>query len=727
MTTDEMTLTPSTTQQFHQNNGLLSIQRQVASLAARLPRDLEPLAYIAYNYAWSWSRTGRRLFASVDPERWLACGENPVRLLHDVSGDKLGAAARNEQLVADAHALLSQLEHHREEDAVPIGDATPSHPIAFLCAEFAIHSSMQIYAGGLGVLAGDILKASSDARFPVVGVGLLYREGYFHQRMDKSGWQHEYWVPLDPERTPAVLVTDPEGSPITVSVPLRGRDVVVQIWRVDVGRVPLFLLDAQRPENSLQDRWVTSQLYVGDKAVRLAQYALLGVGAVRALRVMGLEPSILHLNEGHAALAPLELAQGLRGEGESLESALSSIRNRVVFTTHTPVAAGNEGYSTDEIAEVLGDYPATLGIDISNFLQMGRTNPDMEHEPFVMTPLGIRVAHLSNAVSERHGQVAREMWHPLFPDSSVEDVPIGHVTNGVHLPTWMALPMRQLMDQHLAQGWEQRAADPETWAPLQDIPNAALWEARQQLRTEMFEKLRHKIVTDRLSRNEGKARVSQALTGFQSDKLTVGFARRMAAYKRIQLLVSDPDRFVHLLDQGMQLLVSGKAHPQDDDGKKGVQNLFGLKGDELIGRQLAFLDDYDLAIASHLVSGCDAWINVPRPPLEASGTSGMKVVMNGGLNISILDGWWCEGFDGTNGWSLGADITYDQQVQDERDAQFLYDTFERQVIPLFYDRDASGVPSRWMEMVKRSMLTLIPRFCASRMIADYARLGYAQV
>lgn len=716
--------TPTTTSQPLMD-GSSSIAHAVEGLASRLPRDLEPLAYIAYNYGWSWSRTGRSLFRRLDPERWAISGRNPVRLLYDLDADRLAALTKDPSIVADAHELLNELERHREEPPVHIGDATLTHPIAYLCAEFAIHVSLPIYSGGLGVLAGDILKEASDARFPMVGVGLLYRDGYFHQRMDASGWQHEYWTPTDPARTPAVLVRDTHGEPLTVSIPLRGRDIVVQIWRVNVGRIPLFLLDAERPENSLQDRWITSRLYVSDKRVRLSQYALLGAVSIRALRAMGYEPAVVHLNEGHGALAPLELARGVRTADESFGEALERIRSRVVFTTHTPVAAGNEGYSTAEVTEVLGDYPSVLGVSVDDFLTLGKPDQSADTNTFVMTPVGLRVSHLSNAVSERHGEVAREMWTPLFPDTPTQDVPITHVTNGVHLPTWMALPMRQLMDRHLPSGWESSAHLAATWAAVEEIPDKELWDARCQLRSELLSSVRPQIISDRLSRNESKEFVDGAVHGFTPDLLTIGFARRMATYKRLHLLVRDAARFEGLLSSGTQILVAGKAHPQDDDGKREVQELFHIKEHPLVAERVAFLDDYDLDLGQRLVAGCDAWINVPRPPMEASGTSGMKVVLNGGLNISILDGWWCEGFDGSNGWSLGADPAENEAAQDEHDANLLYETFERQVVPLFYDRGDDGIPHRWLRMVKHSFMTLAPRFCARRMIDDYARIGYS--
>jgi starch phosphorylase len=708
-------------------DGRADAARAAADLAGRLPAAMEVFAQLAYNYLWSWMPGGDEVFAAIDPRRWGRSGHNPVRLLLEASTASLERVASDADHVARAHAVMAAIDGEVSRPALA-GRASGRRPVAFLCAEFAVHQSLPIYAGGLGVLAGDILKEASDQAVPMVAVGLLYRQGYFVQRMDASGYQHEYWVPLDPERVPAVLVHNSEGRPLTVTVPLRGRELAVQVWRVQVGRVPLYLLDADRPENSRIDRWITARLYESNRAIRLAQYALLGIGSMRVLAAMGIDPAVVHLNEGHAALAPLELARRDIAAGADREAAFAAARDRTVFTTHTPVGAGNEGYDIAEIAEVLGDFPSEIGLDFDSFLQLGRTRPDNPAEPFVMTPLGIRMSRAANGVSRRHGEVARQMWQPLFPDRSVDAVPVGHVTNGVHVPTWMAPPMREMLDRHLAPGWISRQADPGTWAPVESIPDEEMWQLRSLLRADFVEYVRDLSVATRLARSDTRELVSAAERGFSADSLTIGFARRLATYKRLYLLTLEPQRVADLvanIQRPMQLILAGKAHPDDEDGKRSAQGLFSFKLLPEAGERVAFLDNYDLGIASRLVAGCDLWVNLPRPPLEASGTSGMKVVLNGGLNLSVLDGWWAEASDGLNGWAIAGDTVYDPGVQDTRDAAAFYDLLEHDVAPLFYERGDDGIPHRWVRRMKRSLVTNGPRFSAARMVRGYVDDVYA--
>ncbi len=703
--------------------GARDVFRAQEALAARVPASLAPFAWLAYNYAWSWAPRDREVFEAVDAYRWSMCRENPVRLLQEAAPGSLARAEANESLIERAGGLRGEIETHL---AAPPASGSADRPVAFLCAEYGVHRSLPTYSGGLGVLAGDILKAASDRRVPMVGVGILYRQGIFHQQVDASGWQSEYWVEADPDRLPAALVTGEDGLPLTVAVPLRGREVIVQIWRVDVGRVPLFLLDAQRPENTRSDRWITARLYVGSRRIRLAQYALLGIGGIRALRAMGIEPSIVHLNEGHAALAPLELARADVAAGVPFEEALALARSRTVFTTHTPVAAGNEAYSPEELFEALGDYPRGLGIDEHRFLSLGLVHPDDPDEGFGLTPLGIRVSRTSNAVSRQHGHVARAMWQPLFPDLPPEMVPIGHVTNGVHLPTWMAPRMEHLLALHLGLDWRQAQSDPATWAPVDDIPDEDLWAVRNELRASLIEYVRDRSVGDRLARDEPTEYAEGAAQAFDPTFLTIGFARRVAGYKRLDLLVRDPGRVTHLLerDRPIQVVIAGKSHPQDLSAKGILQHAFTIKWEPHVAERVAFLEDYDMGMAARLLWGCDLWINVPRAPMEASGTSGMKAAVNGGLNLSVLDGWWEEAFDGTNGWAIPGEPSDNPGSQDERDAGILFDLLEKDVVPLFYDRDENGIPRGWIHRVKRSLRTVAPRFSAARMLEDYLETGY---
>jgi glycogen phosphorylase len=699
------------------------LEHRTNELAARLPSELGVFARLAFNYRWSWLPDGPELFEAIDPYRWAMRRGNPVRLLLEMPVHPLSEAAGNEELLERAHALDVQLQ---EDLARPFSMGSAERPIAFLCAEYGVHQSLPTYSGGLGVLAGDILKEASDLALPMVAVGMFYRQGNFHQRIDRSGWQHEYWIESDPDRLPMALVTGDDGNPLTVTVPFRGRDVVVQIWRLDVGRVPLYLLDTRRPENSRVDRWITSRVYIGDRKIRLAQYALLGIGAIRALQAMGIEPGIVHLNEGHAGMAPLELSRGRVAAGWSFSDALEGARSRTIFTTHTPLPAGNETYSAEELAEVLGDIAAGLGVEREQVLRLGRVHPDDQDDPFGLTVLGLRMSRDANGVSRRHGEVARSMWQPLFPEVQPEAVPIRHVTNGVHVPTWMAPEMRHLLNRYLGDGWTSRAADPATWSGVDAIPDEELWAARCSLRTALVEYVRDKSASDRLARGEPVDYAQAAAEAFDPNVLMVGFARRVAAYKRLYLLVLEPDRARQLLDDPhpIQLVTSGKAHQEDEEAKGLLQSVFSMKLEPQVAERVAYLEDYDMLVARRLVWGCDVWLNLPRAPLEASGTSGMKAALNGALNLSSLDGWWAEAYDGSNGWAIPGDATLEPDAQDAHDATILYDLLDREVTPLFYARDGDGAPSGWVARVRSSLKTIGPRFCATRMLHDYVRDMY---
>ncbi len=696
--------------------------RAAEALAARVPQPLAGLARLAYNYRWSWTPGGHDLYAAVDPVRWDRCGENPVRLLGETGLESLARAATD----ADLLERIDQVEATVRADlARPAAEAaaTPEHPIAYFCAEFGVHRSLPVYSGGLGALAGDILKEASDRALPLVAVGLMYRQGYFRQRIDAGGWQHEYWVDTDPERLPAALVTGADGSPITITVPVRGLEVTAQIWRVDVGRVPLFLLDTERPENDVAANWITSRLYIGEPETRLAQYILLGVGGVRALAAMGIDPGILHLNEGHAAFISLEAA---RAHGGTLGEGLAAARAKTIFTTHTPVPAGNDTYPAAQVVEALAGLTASMGVDPMEVIRLGRTRPDDDGEPFGVSQFALRTSRAANGVSRRHGEVARGMWRELWPDGAVEEVPIGHVTNGVHVPTWLGGPMRELLDRHLGEGWIEHAADPATWAGVDAIRDEDLWAVRTEQRSALVDYVRVKSVTDRLGRDEPRGYVEAAAGSFDPDTLTVGFARRLATYKRLHLLVQNADRALALLGNGrpVQLVMAGKAHPRDDDGKRMVQHLFSFKWAPEIGGRVVYLDDYDLSSAARMVRGCDVWLNLPRPPLEASGTSGMKSAVNGGLQLSVLDGWWAEGYDGGNGWALPGEEDADHAAQDQRDGAELHRLLDKEVTREFYDRDDAGIPRAWLARVRASLQTNGPAFSATRMIGDYVERYY---
>ncbi|MEN3281343.1 MAG: glycogen phosphorylase [Solirubrobacteraceae bacterium] len=706
--------------------GSEDIQRAAAALVERVPPELVPLARAAYNLRWSWTPGGPETFAAIDPRRWQLSGENPIRMLTEAPTAALRRAARDPALPGRAAALEATIEDDLARPASTAGPATPERPVAFFCAEYGIHASLPIYSGGLGALAGDILKEASDRALPFVAVGLLYHQGYFRQRIDASGWQHESWVQTDPERQPAALVTGEDGEPLTVTVPVGDEDIVAQIWRVDVGRVPLYLLDTDRPENSQVARWISSRLYIGPRDLRLGQYAVLGVGGMRALRAMGIEPCVVHLNEGHAALTSLELARGELTDGVGLDEALAAARSRTIFTTHTPVPAGNDTYEPSQIAASLGRLVNGVGLELGDLLALGRTHPDDDGEPFGVTQFALRTSRAANGVSRRHGEVARGMWAALWPERTIDDVPIGHVTNGVHLPTWLGGPMRALLDRHLGDGWLDRADDPATWEPIDDVDDAELWAVRNEQRAELSAWARERSVADRLGRDE--PREYAEAPGFGPNVLTIGFARRLATYKRLHLLLRSADRIADLLDgeRSIQILLAGKAHPKDDDAKHTLKALFSRKGIPDIGRRVAYIEDYDLSMGARLTRGCDVWINVPRPPLEASGTSGMKSAVNGGLQLSVLDGWWAEAYDGTNGWALSGEVDDDHEAQDARDADELLRLLHDEVVPEFYDRDANGIPRAWLARTKASLRTNGPAFSASRMLRDYVERMYAE-
>jgi len=709
------------------NDGQRDTARAVAELADRLPERLTPLARLAYNYSWCWLEGGPEVFRDIHPEHWWRSGNNPRWVLEAATPRRLRGLAEDSAFVERVDELAGRLEAYllRPSSNAPLH---AERPVAYFCSEYGLHHSLPLYGGGLGVLAGDILKCASDEALPFVGVGLFYRFGYFHQRLDGNGWQHEYWTATEIERLPAVLVTGGNGDPLTIELLLRGRTVRAQVWRLDIGRVPLYLLDTDRQDNHPIDRWISGRLYVGDRQTRLAQYALLGIGGVRALAALGVRPALVHLNEGHAVLSCLERLRLRLMAGYSIQQALNLIQSETVFTTHTPVPAGNEAYSREEVEPILGDFLDSLGVPRASVYDLGRLAPGQPDEPLNLTALALRTSRTPIGVSRLHGQVARNMWAPLWPGRPVDDVPIGHVTNGVHAPSWMAAEMRALLDRALGPEWRSRLADPRQWERINDIPDAELWAVRCRLRRSLVEFVREASIWNRLARGEPLGYVEAAARQFDPEALTIGFARRVATYKRLYLLVRHPERgMFRLLEDGpspIQLVVAGKAHPQDDTAKSALRDGFQSRHHGAVGRRVVFLEDYDMYMASRIVAGVDLWLNLPRPPLEASGTSGMKVMLNGGLNLSVLDGWWAEAYDGDNGWAIDS-REGDPEIQDDQDAMALFDLLGNEVIPLFYDRGPDNIPHRWLQRVKTSMQNLIPQFTAERMLRDYVTNLYA--
>jgi starch phosphorylase len=705
-------------------DGSRDVHRATDRLARRLPEPLEDLAWIAY--LWSWTPRGEDLFRLIDDHRFTLAGENPVRFLENLPERDLLRAATSPEILK---VLASVAQSMEAELARPTTRVVANGPVAFFCAEFGVHQSLPVYSGGLGVLAGDYLKETSDQALDVVGVGLLYRRGFVHQRMDLSGWQHEYWLEANTGQLPAVRVRGEDGLPVKVHVPIWNGQLAAYVWRVNVGSTPLYLLDAELPENSPLERWVTARLYEGSHDVRLAQYALLGIGGVRALDAMGISPGLFHLNEGHPALASLEVASQLSHESPGtagLDRLIETVRERFVFTTHTPVPAGNETYTPDEFFSVLGETIDSMGLSREQISAHARVDAASTSEPLGFSPLAIRASRSTNGVSRRHGEVARAMWSPLFPGRDESDVPITYVTNGVHLPTWMSPTMRGLLANFLGPEWERHANDPGLWSHVEEIPDVALWEARCAMRLGLIEMIRSRAVVDRLARGEDIDFAASAESAFDPANLTIGFARRLATYKRLDLLFHNTERLRTIIDheQGAQFIIAGKAHPLDDEAKQVARNVFTLNRSLGLPNTVVFLEDYDMRVAPRLVAGCDIWLNLPRPPMEASGTSGMKAAMNGCLNLSVLDGWWSEGYNGQNGWAIDGTTLDDPAAQDERDANALYDLLEHEVRPLFFSRDANGIPVAWLAMIRASLRSLAPAYSTARMLSDYRERIY---
>jgi len=613
---------------------------------------------------------------------------------------------------------------------------TVGNPIAYFCAEYGVHNSLPNYSGGLGILAGDHLKSASDLNLPLVAIGLLYRYGYFRQKVDHDGWQQESYNDIFQSHLAVTPVFDANGERVTVSVHIRGREVAAQAWLAKVGRIPLYLLDTNLPQNGDVDRFITGHLYGGDTETRIVQEKVLGIGGVRLLRKLGVSPSVFHLNEGHAAFSTLELAREhiAANEGASFAGAVNVVRAQCVFTTHTPVAAGNDVFPTKILSECFSDsYIESLKLTASEFLALGRADLSDDSEGFGMTPLAIRMCRSANGVSEKHGEVSRELWLKMFPDlADAGAVPITSVTNGVHPPTWIAPVFQQLYEQHLGTSWHEVIRDEETWATAVNfLPDADVWRAHQTLKNLLIAFVRYRTKADETGEHDTINERENVKRLFSPDVLTIGFARRVAAYKRWDLIFSDLPRLLKMVDDSerpVQFVFAGKAHPQDRTAKKILQELMSINHDSNWQKRAVFIEDYDQEVARYLVHGVDVWMNVPRRPMEASGTSGMKAAMNGGLNFSILDGWWIEGYNGQNGFAIG-DLREDmpEEEMDAADAEAMYTTLENDLIPAYYSKDEAGLPREWIARMKNSLVTLTPQFSSDRMLTDYLNRIYDEV
>ncbi|MDX6709099.1 MAG: glycogen phosphorylase [Blastocatellia bacterium] len=711
---------------------LAPVVREARTLGLFVAPTRRRLFALARNLWWSWDNDTTGLFRELDPVLWRELGFNPIALLKQISVEKLEERASQLALhsrINYAYRRMKEYLSSKSTWGARYAGVLWARPVAYFSAEFGLHESLPIYSGGLGILAGDHLKSSSDLGIPLIGVGLFYTEGYFRQRLDLEGWQQEDYLDVDSQLLPIQPAISTEGTPVIVAIETQTGTISARVWRVSVGRNALLLLDSDVEGNLPEDRELTARLYGGDDRVRIRQELLLGIGGVRALKALGISPGVAHLNEGHSAFAGLEMIrQRMVVEGIDAEEARRRLASHVVFTTHTPVPAGHDRFSSSLMEEHLGPQREELGLSLEQLMGWGRVNPLDQSETFCMTVLALKLARRANAVSSLHGSVSRAMWASLFPGYTEQHVPIGHITNGVHVPTWLAPQMRQVYDRHFAPNWPGRCGEPGFWEAVEDIDDGELWETHQTLRVQLIELARLRAANYAKRRGESDEFISQMRRSLRLDALTIGFARRFATYKRANLILQDLELMTSLINASqmpIQFVFAGKAHPRDQPGKQVLQQIALLMKDERFAGKILFLEDYDINLARHLVQGVDVWLNNPRRPLEASGTSGEKVVLNGGLNLSILDGWWAEAYDGNNGFAIGLGETHtSQEVHDARDGAALMKVLREEVIPLYYDRDRDGLPRNWIARMKWAIRTLGWRFSADRMVKDYVLKAY---
>lgn len=695
-----------------------------------LPPELEPLRTLAGNLYWTWNTGAAALFQRMDRERWEACGHNPVHLLQTIPAEELARLAKDNGFLLQLREVAEAFgEYMAGAPRLLVPGTSETEVIAYFSLEFALAESLPNYSGGLGVLAGDHLKSASDLGLPLVGVGLLYQQEYFRQVLGPDGWQREEYQDIDVAGQAVRRVRDSHGEPLTVKVPFDSRDVLAGVWRMEVGRTPLFLLDSNLEANQPADRTISSRLYGGDLETRIQQEMLLGIGGIRALTAMGLRPAVCHMNEGHSALLGVDRIRSLMEEtGASFNEARLPVSAATVFTTHTAVAAGIDLFPPDLVRKHLGHYYTSMGLDDHSFIGLGRTHPADDHEPFSMALLGLRLSGFRNGVSKVHRTVSRRLWASSWPDLPIEQVPIDSITNGVHLPTWVSHEMGNLFDRYIGAGWRSEPDEPRPWEQLSAVPNQELWEVHERQRERLINRARtqHRDSSVRLGLAGTSEMWGQVL---DPGVLTIGFARRFAGYKRATLLFRNPERLARLVnhpERPMQIIFAGKAHPRDEPAKQLIREVVEMSRKPEFRDRLVLLERYDLELARALVHGSDVWLNTPLRPLEASGTSGMKAAANGVLNFSVLDGWWAEAYRPGLGWAIGRDRGDDDpEVQDSIDAESIYDLLEQEIAPAFYERDADGVPVRWVEWMKQSIMALAPRFNTNRMVGEYARGAYS--
>lgn len=687
---------------------------------------------LASNLWWSWSTDVNELFRDLDPIRWRQLDHNPIALLKEFTPERLDMRASEMVLYSRINHAYRRLREYINDQQTWAGTnagVLGARPVAYFSAEFGIHESLPIYSGGLGVLSGDHVKSASGLGLPLVAIGLFYSQGYFKQHLDENGYQMEEYLDTKVENLPIQPAKTPDGDPITIEIETRSGTLIAKVWLMLVGRVKLFLLDCNVEGNSPEDRQLTSRLYGGDERVRVRQELVLGVGGVKALHALGIVPGVYHLNEGHSAFGPLEvIRERMQEDGLSFEDSLREVAQQTVFTTHTPVPAGHDRFDCALVEEHLGPLRDQLGITYEQLMGLGRVEPQNENESFCMTVVGLKLSRRANAVSQLHGHVSRRMWAHLWPWRVEEEIPIGHITNGVHVPSWLASQMESLYDRYFDGGWEKRSGEPGTWAKIYDVDLGELWETHNTLKNLLVAFVRRRLSRQCRRRGEAEEAVEHARNLLDPSVLTIGFGRRFATYKRGHLIFSDIDRISALMNdpaRPVQIIYTGKAHPKDEPGKGFIQAIANLRHDPRFADRVAFVEDYDINVGRHLVQGVDVWLNNPRRPLEASGTSGQKVVLNGGLNCSILDGWWAEAYDGFNGFAIGKGTSHvSTEITDLRDSESLYQVLENEIIPTFYNRDLDGLPREWIIRMMNSIATLAWRFSSHRMVMDYTRSCY---
>lgn len=695
------------------------------------PEALNPLKEIAYNMWYSWNWEAVKLFITLDPEYWEKSYQSPINMLCMLPLQKLEEAAQNQDFLSQMNRVYESFQNYLKEKTwfeKKFGEKKKPFMAYFSC-EYGIDEGLPLYSGGLGILAGDHIKSASDLGIPLMGVGLLYRQGYFRQYLNADGWQMENYPENNRHKMPLRLESDKEGNPLLIDLSDVNIPAAFQIWRVEVGRSSLYLLDSNIPSNPPEHRLITMQLYGGDRDMRIRQEILLGIGGLRALRALGLPPTMCHINEGHAAFLMLErLRYHMQEEGLSLKEAFEVCWASNIFTTHTPVPAGNERFDPQIVQKYLGGYVEKMGFNWNDFLTLGREDPHNQEEDFCMTVLALKLAAHSNGVSKLHGEVSRKMWKNLWPDLPEESVPINSITNGIHTRSWVSHEHAALFQKYLGSAFVDEPMNSEIWKKVDDIPDAELWKLRELRRGKLVAFVRKRLRMQFTNRRLSPSEINLADEALDPKALTIGFARRFAAYKRSDLLLREPERLAKMFlnsAKPVQLIIAGKAHPADNLGKELIKQLIHFVRDERFRQKIVFLEDYDINVARYMVQGVDVWLNTPRRPMEASGTSGMKAAVNGALNLSVLDGWWPEGYAIGTGWAIGRGEVYDDyDYQDAVEGHLLYDSLERDVIPLFYKRDADGLPREWIENMKTTLKKLGFAFCSHRMVAEYTEQFY---